>query len=140
MWFMSGVQKLCNKCHVSKILDLFLTYQLLFGLIWSKPDEVIKESNSSPLAFIWCFAIDLKPKQEKAGICGCLYSFQLPSPFFHDFRTFPWTVVNIWKHMTHSDHYFLNCDGRQIDTNINFGYVMNLYEMYTGEYFQIFSW
>jgi hypothetical protein len=68
-----------------------------------------------------------------------LIPFSYVVKFFHDFRIFILTLVNILKNITDFDHYFLICEGRQRDTNMNLRYVMNLHEVYTGEYFQIFS-
>jgi hypothetical protein len=44
----------------------------------------------------------------------------------------------MYQILTIIDHDFLICETRQIDTNTNFGYVINVYEVYIGEYFQNF--
>jgi hypothetical protein len=65
--------------------------------------------------------------------------FSYLDKYFHDFRTFAQTLVNISKHVPNSDSRLLTCEMRQIDTNMIFGSMMNLHELYLEEYFQNFS-
>ena len=111
----------------------------LFGIIWSRPDNVITGTNlmiwQSELTFVgW-----LSKNQKKPVFVSVCIPFSYPDKYFHNFRIFPETLVNISKHIPNCCHYFLNCERAQICTNTNFGYVMSLYEVYVGEYFQIFG-
>ena len=130
---------LCNENYVSKILDPLRVFWSWFGSIWSRPDEDIGETNSF-MQHIWLTLTgQIRSNEKKPVFVVVCTLFSYLEEFFHDFRTFPQTLVNIWNHVPNFDHYFLICETRQIDTNTNFGYVMNLHEVYIGEYFQNFS-
>jgi hypothetical protein len=105
---------------------------LLFGPVWSRPDEVTKETNSSLLAFIFYFSIDLSQNRKKPVFVVVYNPFSYVHEFFHDFRIFPQTMVNISKHIPNSHHYCLHWEQRQIDTNMIFGHMMNLHQVYVG--------
>ena len=81
----------------------------------------------------------IKQNGKKPVFVVIFMPFSYHDKFFHDFRILLQTLVNISKHIPNSDSCFLNCETRQIDTIMNFGYVMNLHEVYVDEYFQNFS-
>ena len=81
----------------------------------------------------------LSKNEKKPVFVSVCIPFSYPDKYFHNFRIFPETLVNISKHIPNCCHYFLNCERAQIGTNTNFGYVMTPYEVYVGEYFQIFG-
>jgi hypothetical protein len=130
---------LCNENYVSRILDSLPVFWSLFGSIWSRPEKVIRETNSV-MQHIWLVLTgQIRQNEKKPVFMTVCTPFSYFDEFFHDFRIFPQTLVNIWNHVSNSDCYFLNCERRQIDTNTNFGCVITLYKIYIGEYFQNFS-
>jgi hypothetical protein len=111
----------------------------LFGSIWSRADEVIGETNSV-IQFIWLILTgQIRQNGKKPVFVVVCIPSSYHDKFFHDFRILLQTLVNISKHVSNSRHYFLNCETRQTDTNMSFGYVMNLHGIYVEEYFQNFS-
>ena len=125
--------------YIIKITRFFWVLWALFGIIWSRPDNVITGTNfmiwQSELTFVgW-----LSKNQKKPVFVSVCIPFSYPDKYFHNFKNFPETLVNISKHIPNCCHYFLNCERAQIGTNTNFGYVMTPHEVYVGEYFQIFG-
>jgi hypothetical protein len=111
----------------------------LFGSIWSRPDGVIRKTNSV-MQHVWLTLTGQIRKNRKKPVFVVVYIyFSYLDKYFHNFMIFPQTLVNILKHVPNSDFCFLNCERRQIDTNMIFGYIMNLHEVHLEKYFQNFS-
>jgi hypothetical protein len=124
-----------NQCYVSKILQLLLTLWLLFGLIWLRPDKVIIGTNFIIWQIGLTFTRWLSRNEENAVFVEVTFFSATLMIFFMILGCFlapSWIFQN-------SYHYCLNWEQRQIDTNTIFGHVMSLHQLYSGEYFQIFS-
>jgi hypothetical protein len=137
--FRAEFEHLRNKDYVIRILNFLCILWSLFGSIWSRPDEVIGETNSV-MQHIWLTLTgQIRRNGKKPVFVVVCVPFSYLDKYFHDFRIFAQTLVNISKQVPNSDPCFLNCEMRQIETNTSFGYVMNLHKFYVHKYFQNFS-
>ena len=95
-----------NGNYVSRILDSLRVFWSLFGSIWSRPDEDIGETNSV-MQHIWLTLTgQIRQNEKKPVFVVVCTPFSYLDEFFHDFRTFPQTLVNIWNHVPNFDHYW----------------------------------
>jgi hypothetical protein len=112
---------------------------LLFGHIWSTPEGVIRETNLPMTAIEQMCTGQVNQNLKNPIFALVCIPFGYLDKYFHIFRILTETVVNISKQVSNCDHHFLNCERRQIYTNIKFRHMMTLHEVYVGEYFQNFS-
>ena len=88
-------QYLRNDCYVSTIMDTLCTFWFLFGSIWSRPDKVIRETNSI-MQHIWLiFTGQIRRNKKKPVFVVVCIPFGYPDKYFHNFRIFSQTLVNI---------------------------------------------
>ena len=102
--FKAEFEHLHNENNVIKILNSLCILWSLFGSIWSRPDEVIRETNSV-MQHIWLTLTGQIRRNEKKPVfvVVCIPS-SYHDKFFHDFRILLQTLVNISKHVSNSRH------------------------------------
>jgi hypothetical protein len=84
-----------NEYYVSAIMDTLCTFWFLFGSIWLTPEEVIRETNSIMQPIQLTITEQIRTNRKKPVFVIVCIPFSYLDEFFHDFRIFPQTLVNI---------------------------------------------
>jgi hypothetical protein len=100
-----------------KILNPLCILWSLFGSIWSRPEEVIRETKSVIEQIQLSFTGQIKQNMKKPVFLVVCIPSSYPDKNFHDFRNFLQTLANIFRNITLFDHCFLIWkDNKQIQT------------------------
>ena len=95
--FWAEFEYLHNLHYVCWILYFLCIVWFLFGLIWMRPDKVIRDTNSFVQQSQLTFTGQLMLNKKKPVFVVVCIPFSYLDKFFRDFRIFFQTLVNIWK-------------------------------------------
>jgi hypothetical protein len=76
-------------------MDILCTFWSLFGSIWLTPEEVIRETNYIKQPIQLVITEQIRQNMKKPVFVVVFIPFSYLPEFFHNFRNFSWTLVNI---------------------------------------------
>ena len=112
---MSRFWILCNQNYVSRFLGFLHISWAIFGSFWSRLENIIRETNFviQQIQLTLIREVRLNGKMLVFVVVCILFSYH--NLFPHDFKVFPFTLVNTCENIPKFNHWFLDCNRGQIE-------------------------